>query len=293
MLLSKIRGTKSAPECDAEGDLQRMVESLRRARLQQADNAMVVDVDANALEGSLLTEGLDEHQGSSCDNVNVEAEDALHVEDSSGNVDESCAVTQEEEHAGIDVPEGTNNDGEQIEEEDDVWDYWRTPRGVRLEQRSEPIEQNTPRWRHEGHAGTLKVTIVSAHNLRKGDASGYADPYVNLIAAGQRISTPTIYASTNPEWNCTLCLAVDEAHVNGTIELQLWDDDRNALPEDQHGSDDLLGRLVFRMSDVISNGPIEFAEEPLLNVKQGTLTAQLAFLPVDRSQPIRAEGDEC
>merc|ERR1712151_887758 len=155
--------------------------------------------------------------------------------------------------------------------EDVPFDYWRTPRGIVGEQAAEQLPVRTPRWTHDGHAGTLKVTLIAARELRKGDISG--------LAAGQRIRTPTVPQDLNPEWNCTLCFSVEERHLDGVVEMWVWDDDRNALPEDAHGCDDLLGSLTLSLRDVIERGTID-VEEPLIGVKEGILTAQLTFLPV-------------
>merc|ERR1711879_1022100 len=70
-----------------------------------------------------------------------------------------------------------------------------------------------------------KVTVIAAHNLRFGDLNRLSDPYVNVVVGEQRLRTPVIPCSLDPEWNCTLCFSIDEAHLTESIDFTIHDED--------------------------------------------------------------------
>jgi len=265
------------PVNDTLGELQRMLEDRRRHQC--------LDHGQDAPSDVFPDEDVAESMTSQHDVI-------LSARHQEPEMDDPQVVPTDESNVAPEIDEGLvdNSLEADIQTDEGPWESmsWRTPRGAQLELEDDEVIWRTPRWNHAGHAGTLKATIFSACDLRKGDVSGLADPYCYVSAAAQRVRTPTIFANLNPEWNCTLCLAVADEHLSGSVELHVWDDDKfgwagGCAAEDRHGFDDFLGRLCVPMSRVLQDGPVEISDEPLLGVKQGTLSLRLEFLPVDRN----------
>lgn len=139
----------------------------------------------------------------------------------------------------------------------------------------------TPRWNHDGHAGTLKVTVIAAFDIKAANSSAQgvldSDGYVYVDVAGQRLRTPAIEENANPVWNCTLTFCLDDKHLSGHIAFSVWDEDE----PDENGKncDDFLGKYVCPIAPVIQNGIFEFSQEALLGTDRGRISAKLQFLP--------------
>jgi len=125
-----------------------------------------------------------------------------------------------------------------------------------------------------GTAGALSVVVRAAHGLRVADVAGLSDPYVHVTLGLQRRTTPTVSRSCDPSWSCRLALAVDEAHLRAEVDFSVWDEDVGAL----QGADDFLGRLRVPMAQVLAEGCLELCQEPLKEVKQGSLSVRLEFV---------------
>mmetsp|Transcript_64850 Transcript_64850/g.141306 ORF Transcript_64850/g.141306 Transcript_64850/m.141306 type:complete len:958 (-) Transcript_64850:126-2999(-) len=126
-----------------------------------------------------------------------------------------------------------------------------------------------------GTRGTLIVSNISADNLRRADILAKSDPYCVVSLGLQKATTATIRNNLNPRWTDSLSLAVDEGHLSMDIELSIWDEDHVRSIE---GSDDLLGKLRVKMSEVLEGSPLEI-KKPLEQVKRGTLSVCLEYVP--------------
>ncbi|GBB94768.1 hypothetical protein RclHR1_02410014 [Rhizophagus clarus] len=92
--------------------------------------------------------------------------------------------------------------------------------------------------------GTLKVTVVSAKNLKDEDFAGKGDPYVKLILGkGTSQLTKPKSGDLNPEYNETFTFQVDDQKK---LELEVWDKDPI--------KDDLIGKADIKLDKVFSSG---------------------------------------
>jgi len=124
-----------------------------------------------------------------------------------------------------------------------------------------------------GTHGTLRVTIISGHGLVNADVMNLSDPYVYATLGLQRLRTPTVKNNLDPEWHCVLSLAVDEAHLDSSVELSVWDEDNHVL----QGQDDFLGRLDIPMSSVVEKGAFDICGD-LQEIAHGKLSARFEFI---------------
>eukprot|EP00928_Gymnodinium_smaydae_P027904 TRINITY_DN21429_c0_g2_i2.p1 TRINITY_DN21429_c0_g2~~TRINITY_DN21429_c0_g2_i2.p1 ORF type:complete len:953 (+),score=194.01 TRINITY_DN21429_c0_g2_i2:102-2960(+) len=130
------------------------------------------------------------------------------------------------------------------------------------------------RWRG-GTLGILWVTVLRASGLRAADWGLTSDPYAAVVMGLQRQTTPVVRKNLEPEWNCTMRFAVDEGHLDGQLEISVWDHDFAAL----QGEDDFLGIVQLPLSTVLSSkGPYEVNEE-LRHVKCGRIMLRCFFVP--------------
>jgi hypothetical protein len=118
--------------------------------------------------------------------------------------------------------------------------------------------------------GVLKITIVRAENLKKGDVFGSSDPYVKLKHQGKKYKTKWIKKTLNPTWNETFdCVVCSEQE---TLSFTVKD-------KDVGSSDDLLGTLVLQTGRFMGTSDPVSKEFPL--IKQGKIFLTTNWNPLD------------
>lgn len=91
-------------------------------------------------------------------------------------------------------------------------------------------------------SGTLYVHLVSAVNLKAGDANGYSDPYVKLSLRGHHRKSRVIKKTLDPEWDETFTF---RGQLGELIEQPLK---LNAMDWDVTSFDDPLGSAELDVS---------------------------------------------
>lgn len=124
----------------------------------------------------------------------------------------------------------------------------------------------------------LKVTVVSASNLRNADISvltGYSDPYCVCKAIGlsgtcseKRFRTPTIGNKLDPVWNHSAEVGL---HRHQSLRFEVWDSD---VPR----PDTLLGEAVIDASEFYPCGFEGFLDLVGVDKAQGSLKVKIEVL---------------
>eukprot|EP01133_Synstelium_polycarpum_P007734 gene7734-9064_t len=75
--------------------------------------------------------------------------------------------------------------------------------------------------------GILQINVHEARDLPPMDANGKADPYFEIIFAGEKVfKSSTIKKTLCPVWNETYNLLVTQSTANYTLQLKIWDWDK-------------------------------------------------------------------
>lgn len=89
--------------------------------------------------------------------------------------------------------------------------------------------------------GELELTIVKVIEIKKGDLLSKPDPYVRIILDNQKVKTKTQKSTSNPEFNETFKLNVNDC-TTAKVTLELWEDDLI--------SDDNMGFVTIPLADL-------------------------------------------
>nr|XP_047139595.1 multiple C2 and transmembrane domain-containing protein 2 isoform X3 [Hydra vulgaris] len=92
--------------------------------------------------------------------------------------------------------------------------------------------------------GWMQIKIHRANGLAVADLGGASDPFAIIELANQRLVTPTIYKTLNPQWEKVYELIIYDIH--DALEITIFDEDKRGPPE-------FLGRVKI----------------PLLSIKSG------------------------
>jgi hypothetical protein len=90
----------------------------------------------------------------------------------------------------------------------------------------------------------LFVTVGSAQNLPKMDVFGTCDPYVKLKLGGTKIRTPTVKGTMNPTFNQVLSIPIVFPSMTDSIELTVWDYDRDG--------NEWIASIFLSLEDILS-----------------------------------------
>eukprot|EP00794_Sanderia_malayensis_P009914 gene9914-10928_t len=108
--------------------------------------------------------------------------------------------------------------------------------------------------------GWLQIKLHRAVSLASADIGGASDPFTVIEVNNQRIITPTIYKTLNPQWDkSTKCKPVEDIH--DIINITVFDEDRRGAPE-------FLGRVVIPLLSIVPN------EKRLYQLKDKNLERQ-------------------
>ena len=121
--------------------------------------------------------------------------------------------------------------------------------------------------------GNIRLELAEAKNLIKADMIGKADPYAVISYGNDKVKTPAIKNTQNPNWDFDTNIPTDP---NGpdTVKIDVFDKDR--LGKDKH-----LGGAAIDIPDLINNGGLRDAWIPLDGVKSGQLRVSADFEPDD------------
>ncbi|XP_065672712.1 multiple C2 and transmembrane domain-containing protein 1 isoform X3 [Hydra vulgaris] len=92
--------------------------------------------------------------------------------------------------------------------------------------------------------GWMQIKVHRANGLAVADLGGASDPFAIIELANQRLVTPTIYKTLNPQWEKVYELIIYDIH--DALEITIFDEDKRGPPE-------FLGRVKI----------------PLLSIKSG------------------------
>ncbi|KAJ9532490.1 hypothetical protein QJQ45_010556 [Haematococcus lacustris] len=110
--------------------------------------------------------------------------------------------------------------------------------------------------------GVLRVTVISAKELRKTDTFGSADPLVELSTDGKQVvSSRTIKNSLTPQWDETFWLLVQEPRSQ-ELKVSVYDRDFFSAKElltlnigQTFGAKELMGRCLVKLAPVTAAAP--------------------------------------
>jgi len=106
-------------------------------------------------------------------------------------------------------------------------------------------EDTTPEKKIQ-KSGELSITIVSVSDINKGgDLFSKPDPYVKVILGKQKKQTKTKKSTTDPEFNETFKLSVEDCEKE-SVTLELFEDDFIT-------SDDKLGNVTIPLGELLQN----------------------------------------
>ena len=134
-------------------------------------------------------------------------------------------------------------------------------------------------------SGVLELEVTKAVDLPKSDMIGKSDPYAVVNFDGDKIKTPTVKNTQNPEWNSKFRIPIDE---NGPHDVRV-----DVFDSDKLGKDKLLGAIKIDVPDVIDGNTLEDEWIPLKGAKSGKVQVTANFIPesdYDNIVPLR-EGD--
>ncbi|KAI0241778.1 Tricalbin-2 [Massospora cicadina] len=133
----------------------------------------------------------------------------------------------------------------------------------------------------ESAIGVLKLTVVSARNLKNVELIGMIDPFVSIDIEGRKelVRSRAIDNTTEPDWDETF-----------TILLHNLTETMNLVVKDQNGvkKDYALGACAFSLSTLLSEPQQELCLPLLRQGKaRGDLTFHVSYFPV--ADPIKRE----
>jgi len=91
-------------------------------------------------------------------------------------------------------------------------------------------------------SGILRILLIAGVHLMAADLNGKSDPYVVFKVQNQTAKSKVKPATLNPVWNETIMMNVPDIST-GVLELNVYD-------EDSIGSDDHLGCVHFKLSEL-------------------------------------------
>lgn len=145
----------------------------------------------------------------------------------------------------------------------------------------ESVMSVVPETSDPGTAGLLTVDVVRGEQMLPCDATGTSDPYVCVTLGLVSKRTPVIMKTLSPRWDCTLCLPVNESHLDKELCLTVWDRDEVKM---LRGSDDFMGVIRIPMRRVVSQRVPRETCTQLQDVAQGSLVYRLNFSPLASMQ---------
>uniref|UniRef100_A0A7M5X2K6 C2 domain-containing protein n=2 Tax=Clytia hemisphaerica TaxID=252671 RepID=A0A7M5X2K6_9CNID len=107
--------------------------------------------------------------------------------------------------------------------------------------------------------GWMQLKLHRASNLAAKDIGGQSDPFAVIELGNQRLVTPTIYKTLNPQWDKVYELPVYDIHE--VLEITVFDEDKRGAPE-------FLGRVQIPLLSISS------WERRLFQLKDKRLQAQ-------------------
>eukprot|EP01126_Amoeba_proteus_P034269 TRINITY_DN3408_c0_g1_i2.p1 TRINITY_DN3408_c0_g1~~TRINITY_DN3408_c0_g1_i2.p1 ORF type:complete len:319 (+),score=46.30 TRINITY_DN3408_c0_g1_i2:87-1043(+) len=119
---------------------------------------------------------------------------------------------------------------------------------------------------------SVKVRVISGHNLLPCDLTGKSDPYCHLWSEKQIYKTHVIHNSLNPKWDESFVFSVDNPK-DEHITLEMYD-------HDTFGSDDVMGGTYIPLHGLTMNVENIFTF-PLSS--QGEVTVGLTAIGFDTS----------
>ncbi|KAH8835823.1 C2 domain-containing protein [Flagelloscypha sp. PMI_526] len=145
---------------------------------------------------------------------------------------------------------------------------------VTIESRYVPVPVTLEPRESINNQGTLRVDVISAHDLIAADRGGKSDPFAVFSLDDKKVfKSQTIKKTLNPEWNESFTTSVP-SRVGSNFEVEVYD-------WDQVGSSDLLGAAKI---DLASLESFEASEQTLKLVhpkhgQKGTISIRMMFQP--------------
>ncbi|KAH9015672.1 C2 domain-containing protein [Lactarius pseudohatsudake] len=104
----------------------------------------------------------------------------------------------------------------------------------------------------------LRVQVLSCHDLKAKDRSGYSDPYVIVSILGKQLHTPVYKRNLNPVYEPTAAtfdfpIYLSQVNILGTLDFAVWDKD--LLKDDFLGKYSLPVHQWFRGTAFAFNDP--------------------------------------
>ncbi|KAL0978296.1 hypothetical protein UPYG_G00168550 [Umbra pygmaea] len=144
----------------------------------------------------------------------------------------------------------------------------------------QPLHTTPPK--NFGTEGVLRIHVLEAQDLVAMDKvmgglkKGKSDPYVKINIGAVKFRSLVIKENLNPTWN-EMFETVLTSRADQEVQVELYDKDMD--------SDDFLGRVMIRLSDVISSHYIDQWYN-LKDIKSGRVHLVLEWVPTV-SQPER------
>ena len=141
-----------------------------------------------------------------------------------------------------------------------------------LDNGSHPSRKNSS----DEKLGTIKLDVLCAKDLIKGDLIGKSDPYAVIDYDGSVYKTPIRHNTQHPDFNiqCDIDIPVNPKERN--IHITVFDSDK-------FGKDKCIGTLNLDIGKVMNLGKLNEDWHPLSGVKSGEIKISADFEPDENS----------